>query len=198
MDEQTDAAADLAYIRGVMERSRSALGENGLGFWAFGLASVAGTGLSYLLGWLGLASWIWLVWCVGFGGVSVLVFRLAARRRAGQGARAGRLLGAVWGGIGTFVLVACLLFILTGRISLATGLCLSGLGLALGFFLSGTVSGITWMRNLSLAWVPGSAALLFLPELLTPLAFAGLVLVLEVVPGFILQANHRRQSGNAR
>jgi hypothetical protein len=43
----------------------------------------------------------------------------------------------------------------------------------------------------------GSGGLLFFPDLAAPAVFACMVLLLEVVPGFLLRARYRKQHGSA-
>jgi len=198
MSDHSDPVADLAYIRGIMERSRSALAENGLGYILFGLSSVVCTGFSYLLGFLGWSAWIWTPWVFVFGGTSLVVWRLmAGRHRPANSGQVGRLLAAIWGGITIFGIAACMLLGFLGRIGLGAELCICGLALGLGYFLSGTLIGIAWLRNLSSLWLVGSGGLLFFPDLAAPAVFAGMVLLLEVVPGFLLRARYRKQHGSA-
>lgn len=152
-----------------------------------------GTGLSYLLGFINQAAWIWLVWVILFALATLVMVRNNRRHLKAPG-HIGQILGLLWSGIGAAYLICVACLTIVGSCSLGIGLAVGAVFLGLGYLVSGAVSGIRWLRNLAAVWFLAAPGMVLLPQLVVPGFFACLVLLVEVLPGFLLRAAYRKKT----
>ena len=189
-----DARADLAYIRRLLEDTRHVTCVSGGYFVVWGVVTLLGLAMTW--GWLAghwttspLVAWGGSL-LLGAAGTFLLVRR--ERREPAQGL-GGTLIGAVWLSMSVAMLI--ILFIGVGSGSLE-GRHMSALASTLvggAVFMTGTLAGMGWLRNLAFAWWAGAAAMFAWPgEYVLPL-MGLMVLSLYVVPGLLLIRLRRRQ-----
>jgi len=193
MTESTSAHEELAWIRSLMEESQRTLA----GTWRhqalWGVLSAGG-----LLGtWALLAAgrstpigWMWAaLLTVGWAGSLWLGRR--ARGRAGVRSSTGRMFGAVWMGAGvTLTLIGGAgiwsptvpQHILPGVLATV---------IAAGYFASGFLAGLGWLRGVAAAWWACGLLFLLLPGPWTLAAMAAAVLLLQVGPALALRRQAR-------
>lgn len=194
-----DARADLAYIRQLMADTRQAAYVSGGYFIVWGIV----IGLGLIGSWF-TATGAWtlspmLYWavCLALGGIGTF-FLVRAELREPVEAPAGRLIGMVWMSMGISMLI--IFFIGVGSGNLA-GHHMSPLSSALvggAVFMTGTLAGINWLRNLSLGWWAGAAVMFAWPGLYTLLLMGVMLFALYVVPGLILIRMKRRAQQGER
>jgi hypothetical protein len=192
--ENRQPEQDLAFIRQLMERSRRVTVLGGHHFVAWGLLLEVGL----LLSWLNFEKQLALTPAFIWGPLIVAgyayTFWAQRRDRAVEGAesRDGYLIGLVWlcfGICSLMVLLADLWFQVIPSRALA-GLFATLSGAA--FFLHGSLAGIRWLRNVGILWWLAAIPLYLWPGAHTLPAYAVLLLLLQVVPGWILAQERRR------
>lgn len=185
---------DLAMVRRLMEEARELVCDNGKHFIAWGVLGVAALLATYvtLLGLVALpVGWIWAVVLVA----GWLFSLWAVRRDAGRAqvrTMASRLLGGIWLGFGVTASIIAVLGLYTAAIDVEL---LGGLASALlgfGFFASSFVGSQVCLRWLALSWWAGALTMLLWPGMHTLPLMAGLLLLLQVVPGVVIHTRGRR------
>lgn len=182
------AERDLATIRRLMEESRNQISGTGRHWVVWGVASVLG-----LLGtWAAVAGrvgvrplWIWSGLLAGAWFASLWM----GRRGSGGGVRneITRLVHAIWIGLGisfTILGVGGMLSPLVDSRALP-GLFAAAMGA--GIFATGAVAGLAWLRWVAVVWWGGGVLLLALPGAHTLPLMAGMLVVLQILPGVILE-----------
>lgn len=189
-----NARNDLAYIREVMSQTRrfTAMSGNQLILWGLLI------GLGCLSIWLlvggphaGVLGPIWLTIGIGGGLFSAWLGRYE-QRRAGLASWAGRLVGNVWLACGMGYVLLLFVGPMFGPLPHETGTGLAAAITGIGIFLTGTLSGIGWLRNTAWIWWLAAGFMLVRPGLYTLPLFCLLLLFLYVVPGILLSLRHRR------
>ncbi len=192
--------AELAAIRSLMDETRHAVHENGKHFIVWGILTSMALLATYVLvsrAAYGAVAVVWpVVIAVGW------IFSLRAGHvdyvRAPVRTLGDRVLGAIWVGFGITASLVGLLGPLVGTVPPEA---LSGLMAVLiggAFFTSGFLQGLHWLRLVALAWWMGGAAMLWWPGLHTLLVLAGMVVLLQVLPGLALRARAPRTAGGLR
>lgn len=193
-----DARADLAWIRRLMEDTRRATYVSGGYFIVWGIA----IGLGLLATWLRIAghwqvspfaSWIA---CLALGAAATF-WLVRNERREPVEAPAGRLIGQVWLAMGVSVLVLFFAGVGSGTLD---GALMPALACTLtggAVFLTGTLSGLGWLRGLAGAWWLGATAMLIWPGVHVLLLMGVMLLALYVIPGVVL-IRLRRAGASAR
>jgi Kef-type K+ transport system membrane component KefB len=191
---ENDARADLAYIRRLLEDTRHVTCVGGGYFLVWGVVTLLGLLLTWA--WL-TGAWAWsplVAWsvCLALGAAGTLFLIRRERHEPAQGL-GGKLIGAVWLSLGIAMLI--IIFIGVGSGSLdgrhMTALASTLIGGAV--FMTGTLAGMPWLRNLSFAWWAGAVVMFAWPGLYVLLLMAIMVLALYVVPGLILIRMRHRQ-----
>jgi hypothetical protein len=192
-----DPQDDLAYIRQVMEQTRRFTLVSGSYFIVWGLLIILGlvsTGITLqtaihlpLSGiWIGLMSLGW-----------VCTFWLSRRESRYEpiASYATYLITCIWTACGVAMTTAFMLGQWVGVIpGPATG-GLSALFIGIGVFMTGVLSGMQWLRNLSFGWWAGAVVMFIWHGPVSIWISTGLLLGLLVVPGLVLnrqaQALHK-------
>lgn len=187
-------SADLAAIRRLMEENRNVVEAGGKHLVWWGLLTAAGMGTTWLL--VRADSWAPIPW-VWVGAVAVgWVLSVAAGRRDARRApvrtMGTRLGGAIWMAFGGTATLVGLLGPASGALPVQALPGVMGILLGGAFFTSGFLPGIGWLRFVGLGWWATGAVMLWMPGVHTLLLLAGLVVVLQVVPGAMLAARSGR------
>jgi hypothetical protein len=196
---QSSAAQDLAYIREIMDESRSFANVAGDYYILWGVATGAALlgNFAFALGWLPLPPfYIWAI-CIaaGWAGTALLARRDRARNLVSH--PSGRLIMLAWVGVGIAMSIALFAGSWNGSIRplAIPGFAAAFIGLGVG--LNGAIARIDWLRNLAFIWWAAALPMLLWPGNYTLVVFAVLVIALYVVPGIKLNAMARRLRGAA-
>lgn len=188
------AQRDLAFIRQIMDESRSfaTIGGNHFIIWGTVIAlALLGTWLRTL----GYATppplWIWLA-CVALGWVLTAVLIVRLRRFAAVVHPSGRAIGAAWTALGIAMTLSFFLGTGSDSIGLAAIPGLSAAFFGAGIYINGVLARIGWLRNLALLWWASAALMLYHPGRYSFALLAVLMLALYVVPGIALNCMARR------
>ncbi|MGH8129032.1 MAG: hypothetical protein ACRETC_11850 [Gammaproteobacteria bacterium] len=195
------ATEDLAYIRRIMEQTRRAVALRGDGFIVWGIVVLLGLLGNYIFIRIVPPGWAWgALWGVLIVvGWAITLFRVHRRIRSERvSTPAGRMLGAVWLACTIALVVICFVGIPLGVINTTAIGGTTAAVVGVGVFLSGILMGTRWVRNLAFGWWAGAVAE-FIWHGEVQLLIAALVIVLfYIVPGFILNAQVRKQYAAAR
>lgn len=192
MSTQTNPHEDLAYIRDLMEDTRRAAGLSGGYFVLWGLAISVGL----LLTWLQVIDVLpyrpILTWgpCLALGLLGHFVLAWRDEQRPVQ-SRAGRLVGTVWLALGVAQLIY---FVASMGFNTLPGIYMPGVVSSLlgsGIFITGVLAGITWLRNVGVAWWLGAISMFAWPGDHVSLLMGVLLLIFYVVPGVVLIRQQR-------
>ncbi|HEU4883317.1 MAG TPA: hypothetical protein VFT45_13745 [Longimicrobium sp.] len=194
MDAQTQAREDLAAIRRLMEDGQRVVNTAGPHFVAWGLLTSAALAATYVLAGRGETGRITLAWgvAVGLGWLASLALTVVEGRREQVRSATGRILGGVWAGTGVTMMLLGFAAPAGGGVDTAviTGVLAAVMGG--GFFATGLLVGRRWMQAAAVAWWAGALAMLLWPGPHGLLVTAGLVLILQTLPGLWLMLRSRR------
>lgn len=193
---ETQAAEDLAFIRKIMDESRSFAEVGGQYFVIWGMA----TGTAMLLTWAmvqglvpGSAAAIYGLWVVAlFAATGLSIWRGREERREPVVHPVNRQIGAVWFAIGMPMM---LLFFVGQPYGLVKAFAIPSTAAALlgsGIYLTGSLAKINWLRNLAVVWWLASIGLMLVRGPAVFLCYAILIFALYVVPGIKLNQIARR------
>jgi hypothetical protein len=184
---ESEAADDLAFIKRIMKESRQLIVDDGRYYILWGLLSVALTGLSYLIAGYGMARLIPYLWGIPFAVLGILGALMGRRERKRRPrGMAGNFIAAIW---------LCVMFLsfaliahaaVSRRLELSPMMGLVSIALAAGFTLSAFVMRSKAFGTLSLSWWLGGVLLPLAGGYTAPLYLAGMILLFEVLPGFIM------------
>lgn len=195
------AREDLAYIRELMAETRQATYVGGAYFIVWGLA----IGLGLLFTWLFVSKTLplpfsgkatmmvtWAV-AVGLGGVAMWWWPIRREQRMPVQSAGSRLIGLTWAAVGTSLMIV--FFVGVGANSLPGYLMnpLSALFIGIGMFMTGTLAGLGWIRNLAFGWWFGGAVMLAAPGLWNLWMMALMLFALYLVPGIVLSRSPDRK-----
>jgi len=196
---QHDAAADLAYIREVMQQTRRYTAAKGIYFVLWGtLVSLALIATWFqihrLIGGSNLALWLTLMVT---GWVATVWL---ARRDAQQGAAPyhARLIGMNWTAVGLAMMGFYFIGVPAQTIPFQAVPGLSALLVGIGVFNTGFLADLRWLVGVALLWFVSGALMLAYPGPHTLWAMVLLLVVGEIAPGLVLMRQERaRRAGDA-
>ncbi|MEP7235474.1 MAG: hypothetical protein ABI778_09285 [Ignavibacteriota bacterium] len=200
--ETIQAQEELAFIRKVMEDSRSSYVDDGKPKIVWGAIVAAAMLYTYMQALADsdlYVSWVWI-------GLSVLgwayIFWNKSKRETDSKSRTytGKIIGAIWGGCGAAVALVVMLTMVElalehHPIIHPVALCpLTALIIGIAYFLDGTVRVVPWVRNLALAWWVGAIAMFYWPSVHVLLLYSVMVIAFQFVPGVVLLRKSQRST----
>lgn len=188
-----DAHAELAYIRRLMEDTRQAAYVSGGYFIVWGIV----IGLGLIASWMGLIGVLpvseFVSWtaCLLMGGIGT-GWLVRQEMREPVEAPAGRLIGMVWMSMGITMLIIFFIGVGSGTLhgSLMSPISSALVGSAV--FLTGTLAGINWLRNLAFGWWAGAAVMFAWPGMYMLLLMGLMLFAFYVIPGIVLIVQKRQ------
>jgi hypothetical protein len=193
---RTQAEADLAFMRRVIENSRVKLEEDLFYYLYWGITIVLGTAISYLLGYLERAGLILPFWLAVLGASFVFILLRERRRSFRQRAETHleKVYGSVWTGFMLLIVFFFLFGFLHGSLSVSVLLGFIALMLGLVFWINSFLLQLGYLRLLSLLWWIAVIGFALVPAFWAPALMGGCVVLLEIVPGLLLK-RYRRYAG---
>lgn len=185
-----DPREELSFIRSVIEDGRRAVVVDATPFLVWGGLAVVGVALEYLLPRSFDAVWTWMV-LIGLGWVySLLAWR---RRRARALTLADRALAAVW--VGCWMAMTLVGFVGYFSGHLRGGGITASLAIIMGagYFATGTLVAHGSVRWLGIGWWLVGTAIYLWRSPYTLALFAVMMVLLQIVPGFLLQRRWRSE-----
>jgi hypothetical protein len=194
MDLQTQAREDLAIIRRLMEDGNRVVNTAGPHFVAWGVLTSAALVATYVLGIRGDVrpiTWVWII-AIGLGWISSLAMMMAYGRRERVRSATARILGGTWTGVGVTLMLLGFAGPAGGGVRPEAITAVLAPVLGSGFFGTGLLLGSRWMQGAAGVWWAGALFMLLWPGPHGLLVTAGLVLVLQTLPGIWLMLRARR------
>ncbi len=177
----------LDEIRQLMEESQGLVQDRGTHFILWGLVVTAAllANHAFSVGAIGLHPALIWAFALTLGWIGSIVLGMRETRAAYVRSVATRFLTAVWVGCGVTLTILGLVGSTTGALdSNAINAAVASV-LGLCYFATSGVYKSQWTRRLAYGWWAGAAALFLLPALPTNLVMAGLIVVLQLVPGVL-------------
>ncbi len=189
--DNSNAKEQLAFIKSIMDDSQKVVADNGNGFILWGVLILLAGVSSYFLNQFELnqfQGWLYLI-IVGLGWIYMVTIHGRTKKYTIGNPITKKIIDSTW--IGVLISMTILGFVggVSSTINLVhmTAVMYTVLGSA--YFLQGTITGKTWVRNLALGWWGGSIILFFLPVLPSAILAASMIIGLQIVPGIIF--NHQ-------
>lgn len=185
MDE-TARSHDLTAIRRLMEESQCGVYESGKHYVLWGVLMAAGLCLTYVTldAAPGAIPWIWGA-CLTLAWVANLWLGSHEAARAPVDSLVTRTLAGIWVGCGVGMTLIGVLGLYTGAVRPGALPAVIASVLGAGYFASSFAYRSVAVRALGAAWWLGAIGLFFWPGPPALLVLAGLLLVLQVVPGVV-------------
>ena len=192
---------ELAYIRRIIDDSRMAFVEDGKPYIAWGIIVALGMIFSYIsalmerdLG----TGYVWIALTI-IGWIYVFLYARKKEKTSRAKSIIDRVQDATWGVVGSMIgLVIALIFIGQAlNIPDMPGIhpiyiCfITAVLVGIGYYLSGTVTEVRWLRNIAYAWWAGSVVMYLWPSVHVLALYAVMIIAFQVVPGIILYRKYR-------
>lgn len=204
----TSAQDELAYIRKIMTDSRAAIADDGKPSIVWGIIVSLGMLFNYyevVTNSSDLSGWVWLGLCICGWAYIIYYVKVQVKRERVQ-SFAGRISGALWFAVGITIALFVASTIISQSIDSTFRLhpvyicAVTAMLLAIGYFLTGMLYEISWLRFVGIGWWVSSLYFMFFPGREALLIYALLMIALQVVPGIMLlrkykQAQHKRSEG---
>jgi hypothetical protein len=200
MDEQT-ALDEIKFIKKIIEDSKRTTIDDGKGYIFWGVIVTIGLLASYLTVVLNLQigfGWVWIV-LISFGWIyTIISYYTGNKTKSGESSYAGKLLSNIWLSCGIAMTIIGFVGVFSGAIDgdFVSPLLSSILGI--GFFMSGFVYDLNWVKFLSLGWWTGAAIMFIFPGLHSVLIMAFMMLAFQVVPGIIIYNKFKKEIAVAK
>ncbi|PKL88399.1 MAG: hypothetical protein CVV23_10260 [Ignavibacteriae bacterium HGW-Ignavibacteriae-2] len=196
--EKNQLQDDINYIKKMIENNRRSLVDNGIMYISIGVYVVLGASISYLLGTAGKQDLLPPLWLALI--IILIIFNLIISRRFKKKQTrktfASETFSAVWMACGIPITIISILYFITGGITLSTLFTSISAILGIGYFLTGHINELKFMKILAFGWwLAMITSILWLyigEEHQLALLFAGLIFILEVIPGIIIYNKWKR------
>ena len=198
--ETYTAQEELAFIRKVMEDSRTSLVDTGKPKLVWGAIAALGMLYTYIQA---LAEsdlyvgWVWLgISAFGWG----YIFWEDKRQDKTSHVRTqtGKIIGAIWGACGLSIGLVIMLAFGTRFFNIdllmhpLTVCPITAIILGIAYFLDGTIRLVPWVRNLSYAWWASAVLMFFWPSVHVLLIYAIMLIAFQFIPGIVLYQRSKK------
>lgn len=204
MEQTIKPQEELAFIRKIMADSRGQVADDGKPSIVWGVIVVLGMLFNYYEAmtdsylysgwvWIGLSvlGWFYIYWYVRMQNRTERVKTFA-----------GRVAGAIWGAVG--ISIALYIAATIVGYSFERNIVLhpificsvTSILVGIGYFASGILYEIPWLRWVAIGWWATSVIYIFWPSVHALLVYALVVLALQIVPGIILLRKYRTAYGS--
>ncbi|MGH2574270.1 MAG: hypothetical protein ACRDFC_01070 [Ignavibacteria bacterium] len=187
------AETEIAVIRKIMEDT-SRIIDSGKDFIVWGFVvflGMLGTYYFIIAGMSKSIPWLWAV-LIGVGWIYSIAFHWRASYKLRAKTLAGRILAGVWISSGIVMTVIGFLGSATGAVRGWAITPVISLVLGSAYLVSGIIYGRKWLRNLALGWWVGGIAMMLFPGLHIFLVFALMMVLFQIIPGFIFYSNWKK------
>lgn len=190
-----EAESQLSIIKKMMEDSRQVNVNNGFSYIFWGILVSSALIINYFLivnnypgpyigfMWLGLMS---------LGAIVGGIIEAKLNKKIKVKTFAGEILGSLWMAIGFVIFTFVFMGLLTKAYNAVYISPLVSGVLAIGYFTSGVIQRIDWLKYLSFAWYAASWGLFMSPSTESMLYFAFMLIFFQTIPGFILYKKYKK------
>jgi hypothetical protein len=192
--ETIQAQEELAFIRKVMEDSRTSLADNGKPKLVWGAIVALGMLYTYAQALADsdlYVGWVWLaISAVGWG----YIFWEDKQRDKTFRVRTltGKIIGAIWGACGFSIALVIIITFGTRYFNIdmvvhPIAVCpITAIIVGIAYFLDGTLRSVSWVRNLSYVWWASAVLMFFWPTVHVLLIYAIMIIAFQFIPGIVL------------
>lgn len=190
-----EAESQLSVIKKIMEDSRQVNINNGFSYIFWGVLVSTALIINYIMimykypgKYIGF-TWLALM---GIGSIVSGIIEAKLNKKVKVKTFAGEILGSLWMAIGFSIF----LFVFVGLFTKAYNAyyispIISGV-LAIGYFTSGVIQRLNWLKYLSIAWYLGAWALFMNMTTESMLYFAFMLIFFQTIPGIILYKKYKK------
>ena len=187
---------DLVFIKKIIEESRKNIGASGIHLIVWGILVSIGLVISWFLAEsssiVKASEWIhWGLIIVG-GWLFELIYGWKVNCKKPVRTYAEKVDGLLWLSIGISMTMIGTVGTATGAINIYYLSPLFSTILAIGYFTSGVVYDVKWIRNLAFGWWGGAIIMFIFPGLYHLLLMAGMMIAFQTIPGYIIHKNWGR------
>lgn len=190
-----DAQQELAFIKKVIDDSRTAISSNGKDLIVWGLLVVIGMVTMFVDSQLGYTIPKLLLWAalIGIGWTYTLVSVYQNRKKTRFRTFGGKILGSLWMGCGIVMTLIGFLTTTTGALKSWGIIPMISLVLGIGYLVTGVVHDNRWTRLSAFGWWGGGIIMLIWPGQYMFLLFGAMMIVFQIFPGVKLHQQWKLQ-----
>ncbi len=185
---------DLAFIKKIVEESRKNVCNSGDHLIVWGILVSIALVISWFLALnniSGTAEWIHWGVVIASGWLFELIYNRKVDRKKSIRTYAEKVDGFMWLSIGITMTIIAFAGVSTRAIDQQLLSPLFSTILAIGYFTSGIVYDVNWIRNLAFGWWGGAIIMFIFPGLYHLLLMAGMMIAFQTIPGFIIKKTWR-------
>jgi hypothetical protein len=192
---QIDAQQELAFIKKVIDDSRTAIGGEGKDLIVWGVIVVIGMVTMFVDAQLGYSISKLLLWgaLIGIGWLYTLVSQFKNRKKTRFKTFGGKILGTLWMGCGIVMTFIGFLAPITGALKSWAIIPMIALVLGIGYLVTGVIHDSRWTRLSALGWWFGAIVMFIWPGQHTYLLYSAMMIVFQIIPGVKLYQQWKLQ-----
>lgn len=193
--EKQQAELEISMIKKIMEDSRKIVIDDGIGYIIWGVLIMIGLFSTYFIILFKQYTYVFWPWIIIIAGGWTYSFIYYWKKESIGKVKTftGKILGGLWLAAGISM---CLIGFGGPIFHAIGGLTVSPLMsviLGIAYYVSGIVYAKAWIRNLAIGWWAGALLMFIFPGLHTLLIFAGMMAVLQIIPGIILYIKFKKE-----
>ena len=196
---ENEAQQELAFIKKVMEDSRRIIAYDGKDFTFWGILVTVGMVLMYvnIVFQFHISSMVLWGSFIGTGWIFSIVRGFTHHRKQRVKTFASSVISSVWLSCGIVMTLIGFVLNPVGAIKGWAVLPLIALVLGIGYFITSVIIPTRWIRYSAFGWWIGGILIAAYPGQYMSLAFAGMMICFQIIPGIILQRQYRNQFAEA-
>lgn len=189
---------DLRYVKSMIENSRRRLIDNGINYLTTAVFVGLGVIVSYIMGINGkqdLLPYLWLP-LIFLLIIANLFLQKKMEKKSAKHTFIGKIFDAVWLSCGISISIITLLYFITLSIQLSTLFIAISAILGIGYYLTGVINELPFMKYLAYVWWIGTILSLLWnyigADYQLALLFSALVVIQQAIPGIIIYRKWRK------
>lgn len=189
---------DLQYVKSMIENSRRRLIDNGINYLTTAVFVGIGVIVSYILGVNGQQDilpylWIPLIFLMV---IANIFLQSKIQKKSIKHTFIGKIFDAVWLSCGISISIITLLYFITLSIQLSTLFIAISAILGIGYYLTGVINELPFMKYLAYIWWIGTILSLLWnyigADYQLALLFSAIVVIQQAIPGIIIYRKWRK------
>jgi len=193
--EEKNAIEELQFIRKVIEETKQNVMHNGKDYIFWGILVIVGMLLQYIFAinknFFGFA-WIWAI-LIPIGWIYSFINRRSQKIKH-PSTYAGKIITSLWVSAGIIMTIIGFVGTASKIITpwaISPIICLIG---GCGYFVTGTIVGSKWFKNISYGWWIGGVTMMFVVSNNQFLIMALVMFLFQTIPGIALYKKYRKQT----
>lgn len=191
-----NAEDQLWLITQMMSESKKTILHMGFPSMIWGFCVSIGTLLTYFMSdraWYKTILPLWIVLFITAFGINMFYFKQKDEKK-----RKSTLIDRLFTNLWIFIAITVFLFwvvsfTLKNSFPISYILCVVGILVSMGYWLSGILAGLKTIQALSICWLIGSVMVLLVPPSWAPVVIGVWAFLFEAVPGLILYVREQKQ-----